>query len=48
MAARADRVIFLKDGDIHDEFELGKYKGNKIDKPIREKRLYQWLDKQGF
>ena len=48
VAARADRVIFLKDGNIHDEFELGKYKGNKIDKPIREKRLYQWLDKQGF
>lgn len=48
VAARAERVIFLMDGDIHDEFSLEKYNGNEVEKLSREKRLSEWLDKQGF
>lgn len=48
VAARAERVIFLMDGNIHDEFSLGKYDGNEKEKLSREKRLSEWLDKQGF
>ncbi len=48
VAARAQRVIFLMDGNIHDEFSLGKYNGNENEKSDREKRLSEWLEKQGF
>lgn len=46
VAARADRVIFLADGNIHDELTLGKY--NENEKSSREKILSEWLEKQGF
>ncbi|SER23776.1 putative ABC transport system ATP-binding protein [Gracilibacillus ureilyticus] len=46
VAARADRVVFLMDGTIHDQLKLGKYGGeNELS---REKRLSGWLEKQGF
>lgn len=48
VAARAERVIFLMDGNIHDEFSLGKYDENEKEKSDREKRLSEWLEKQGF
>ena len=48
VAARAGRVIFLMDGNIHDELTLGKYEGDKKTKSSREKRLSEWLEKQGF
>lgn len=48
VAARADRVIFLIDGNIHAELNLGKYEENEEKKLNREKRLYQWLENQGF
>ncbi|MGJ7922158.1 ABC transporter ATP-binding protein [Neobacillus sp. LXY-4] len=48
VAARADRVIFLMDGNIHDELKLGKYDGDEKKKSYREKSLYEWLEKQGF
>lgn len=48
VAARASRVIFLMDGDIHDELTLGRYEGNEENKLIREKSLSDWLDMQGF
>jgi putative ABC transport system ATP-binding protein len=48
VAARAGRVVFLMDGNIHDELELGKYQVGEEKKPSREKRLSQWLEKQGF
>jgi len=47
VAARGSRVIFLMDGDIHDELLLGKYEGH-TEKSSREKRLSEWLEKQGF
>jgi len=48
VAARADRVIFLMDGNIHDELTLGKYDGDEKKKSSREKKLSEWLEKQGF
>lgn len=48
VAARADRVIFLVDGKVYDELTLGKYYDDEKDKPAREKRLSEWLEKQGF
>ncbi|WP_313342250.1 ABC transporter ATP-binding protein [Sedimentibacter sp.] len=48
VASRANRVIFLMDGNIHNELILGKYKANKINKSYREKILSEWLEKQGF
>lgn len=45
VAARADRVIFLKDGSIHEEFNLSNY---KEDVRMRESRLNEWLKLQGF
>jgi putative ABC transport system ATP-binding protein len=48
VAVRADRVIFLMDGSIHDELTLGKYKEDRRKEIEREKRLSEWLEKQGF
>ncbi len=47
VAARAERVIFLMDGNIHDEFQLGKY-NKESNKSYREEILTDWLRKQGF
>jgi putative ABC transport system ATP-binding protein len=48
VAARASRVIYLMDGNIHDELALEKYDGSEKTKSSREKRLSEWLEKQGF
>jgi putative ABC transport system ATP-binding protein len=48
VAARADRVIFLSDGNITDEIVLGRYSRDEKEKSFREKRLSEWLEKQGF
>ncbi|MCM3768487.1 hypothetical protein [Neobacillus niacini] len=48
VAARARRVIFLIDGNIHDELILGKFDGGEQQKSIREKKLADWLGTQGF
>lgn len=48
VATRASRVIYLTDGNIHDELSLGKYEGDEKSKSSREKRLSEWLEKQGF
>lgn len=48
VAARANRVIFLIDGSIHDELTLEKYDGDEKQKLSREKRLSDWLEIQGF
>lgn len=47
VAARADRVIFLADGCICDEINLGKY-DKDLDKNNREKELFNWLENQKF
>ncbi|WP_280771788.1 ABC transporter ATP-binding protein [Salipaludibacillus daqingensis] len=48
VATRAGRVIFLLDGNIHDELLLGKYNEDENKSSSREKRLFEWLEKQGF
>lgn len=48
VAARAGRVIFLMDGNIHDELKLGKHDGDEEKTSFREKGLYEWLEKKGF
>ena len=48
VAARADRIIFLLDGNIHDKLTLGKYDGIKENTSLREKTLYEWLEIKGF
>jgi putative ABC transport system ATP-binding protein len=46
VAARADRVIFLADGNITDEIILGKYGEKSFSE--RENKMTEWLGKQGF
>jgi len=46
VAARAERVIFLSDGNITDEIILGKYEEKSFSE--REKKMTEWLGKQGF
>lgn len=48
VAARADRIVFLMDGKIHDELTLGKFKKDASLIERREKKLGEWLEKQGF
>ena len=44
VASRVSRVIFLMDGNIHDELTLGKYEVDEANKLNREKRLSEWLE----
>ncbi len=46
VAARADRVIFLSDGNITDEIVLGKYEEKSFLE--RENKMMGWLGKQMF
>lgn len=46
VAARADRVVFLADGNITDEIFLGKYEEKNF--LSRENKMTEWLGKQGF
>lgn len=46
VAARADRVIFLKDGCIGAEKRLGRFQ--KAGRKERESELKKWLESQGF
>lgn len=46
VAARADSVIFLSDGNITDQIILRKYEEKNLYE--RENRMTKWLVKQGF
>ncbi|HEX3077920.1 MAG TPA: ABC transporter ATP-binding protein [Lachnospiraceae bacterium] len=46
VAARAERVIFLSDGNISDEIVLGRYQGKSLSE--RENCMAKWLGKLGF
>lgn len=48
VAARADRVIYLTDGEIAGERTLGKYKPEKDDIEKRTANLSVWLNERGF
>lgn len=42
VAARADRILFIQDGIIHDQLEIGKYPGQEETLPGREKQVWTW------
>ena len=46
VAARADRIIYLRDGEIVSSLVLGKYKPEH--EKERGEKSGQWLKKQGF
>ena len=48
VAARADRVIFLVDGNVRDQIQLGKYGETREKDEKREEVLLQWLGERGF
>lgn len=48
VASRASRVIFLMDGNIHDELILGKYEFAEENNLMREKKLTKWLEAKEF
>lgn len=48
VAARADRVIYLADGEVAGECVLGKYKSEKEDMDRRSNILLTWLSERGF
>lgn len=47
IALRASRVIYLMDGKIFDELDLGMYK-SAVNLVNREKKLRDWLQSLGF
>lgn len=48
VASVAERIIFIKDGSLHDELNLGKFDGDKTAHINREKLLVNWLENTGF
>lgn len=46
VAARADRVVFLADGNVIDDMRLGKFQKEKQED--REHVIAKWLEQQGF
>ena len=47
VAAMSDKVLYLIDGDIQGEMELGKLNGDNA-LPERERKLKNWLMEQGW
>lgn len=48
VAAKTERIVFMIDGNIVDEFNLGKYDKDKEDIKVREAKLSEWLGKMGY
>lgn len=48
VAARADRIVFLADGQIEAEYSLGKWEDNAETMHMREKRTDAFLKEYGF
>lgn len=49
VAACSDRIIYLVDGDIQGELNLGKMPAGQREELIkRERKLHQWLESQGW
>lgn len=46
VAARGDRIIYLRDGEIVSNLILGKY--NQQEEQNREEKTNQWFREQGF
>jgi putative ABC transport system ATP-binding protein len=47
VAARTEKTLYIVDGNIQGELELGKYSGHEQDKD-REKMLSNWLMEMGW
>lgn len=47
VASKCERVLYIEDGDIRDEFTLGKWSRTEGD-AARERRLNEWLIKLGW
>lgn len=47
VAAKCERVLYIEDGDIRDEINLGKW-SKTADNRSREKQLNDWLIKMGW
>lgn len=48
VAAKADRVLFMLDGEIAAERQMGRYIGNGTENRAREESLSGWLLEMGF
>lgn len=48
VAAKTQRVLFMIDGAIAGEKQLGKYREGKEDLKVREQELAKWLTELGF
>jgi len=48
VAANSDRIIYLMDGDIQGQLDLGKFTGDREELSKREKQLKKWLDEMGW
>ncbi|MGQ8872759.1 ABC transporter ATP-binding protein [Paenibacillus sp. TSA_86.1] len=48
VAARSERVLFMMDGNLVADKNIGKYDKDKQDLKMRESRLAQWLTEMGF
>ncbi|WP_145413831.1 ABC transporter ATP-binding protein [Paenibacillus xylanexedens] len=48
VAARSERVLFMLDGNLVADKNIGKYDRDKLDLKARESRLAQWLTEMGF
>ncbi len=48
VAAKTQRVLFMMDGVIAGEKEMGKYQEQKGDLKIREQKLTEWLTERGL
>lgn len=46
VAARAERIIYLEDGQIKDELRPGKYRD--ADQSEREQKMQRWLERMKF
>lgn len=47
VASRCERVLYIEDGDIRDEMELGRWQ-EESDLRARERKLNDWLIKLGW
>lgn len=47
VASRCERVLYIEDGDIREEFSLGRWSGAR-DARARERKLNEWLIKLGW
>lgn len=47
VASKCERVLYIEDGDIRDEFVLGKWESG-VEGEVRERRLNEWLIRLGW